>query len=110
MTNLDYGVFVTSVADGMEAEMLQVVVIKFSKEDRDQHFDHVNGVGKLMFGWLYEDDLLERGILQNLDFPDWITEDQRFILCSQYPLWAAWYLRIKNGRHGSGTSRLLQTS
>jgi hypothetical protein len=96
VTGLDYGVFVTSVADGIEAELLQMAMIKFTADDRKEHLEKVNGVGELLFGWLYEDELLNSGIVRDFQCPSWMNTDQRFIVSSQYPLWAALYCKIKN--------------
>ena len=97
VTNLNYGVFVTSVADGEEAEMVQMVVIRFAGSDKQNHYHSTNEVGQLLFGWMYDEELLGQGFLKVSDIPEWLTSNQVEIVSSQYPLWSAVFNKVRNG-------------
>lgn len=72
MTNLQYTVFVTSVGNGEEVGLLQIVVIKFTDEDRANHLEKVSAVGNLLFAWWFDEDILKAGIVANDQLPDWM--------------------------------------
>jgi hypothetical protein len=49
-----------------------------------------------LLGWLYHDRVLDRGYLRDDDFPDWLTEEQKNVFRSRYPMWCALYNKIRN--------------
>ena len=46
VTGLTYGVYVSAILVDGESEICQLVIVRFSDEARDGHFDRVNPIGR----------------------------------------------------------------
>ena len=97
VTYFKYGLFVTAVLTDDKSQIVQQVIIRFSQNDKDGHFQGVNDAGEALIGWLYNAALLERGFLKSKDCPDLLNEDQANICISHYPMRCVVYMKIMNG-------------
>ena len=46
VTGLTYGVYVLAVLVDGESEICQLVIVRFSDEERGEHFNRVNPIGR----------------------------------------------------------------
>jgi hypothetical protein len=67
-------------------------------------------VAQPALGWLYNDDIIERGYLINDDFPSWVVDSDESmdgsmnmiaILMSRCKWWYAFYKKLKGDRSGT---------
>jgi hypothetical protein len=61
VTGLQYGLFVTAMIDEGVSQIVQMVVVRFSSDDKTNHVHNLNQVAKPLLGWLYDDEVYNRG-------------------------------------------------
>jgi hypothetical protein len=84
VADLLYGVFVTAITVIDESQVLQYIVVNFSKEVNYQHLSTTDSLGKDLVGWLYQNILLKYCYLTKEDCPVGLSEEQISICLSHY--------------------------
>jgi hypothetical protein len=71
------------------SQIVQMVVILFSDEDVNNHLFNLNRVAQPLLGWMYDDDVYRRGYLMEDDCPSYLSQEDKVLLISHYPMWSA---------------------
>ena len=56
----------------------------------------VKEIGNTLVGWLYHEELLEKGLLEKEVCPQCLNDDQVHICITHFPVWSAVYSKIMN--------------
>jgi hypothetical protein len=118
VANFGVGVYVVAMSNDEDGgSIVQIVVATITNSARALHRARLEAVTKPVLGWLYKEEIIERGYLRNEDFPSWVVDsntsnidestsnesmDVKTILMSRCKLWYAFYKKLKGGRSGPG--------
>ena len=94
---LDVGVYVVSKVANNQGTLLQIVVATISQEAKANHESNLVAIARPLLGWIYNEVVLEKGFLEDEDFPAWLRNDEecKEIFKTRSKLFFAYYKKIK---------------
>jgi hypothetical protein len=76
--------------------LVQSVIIEFEDENLQVHASNLLRISKPLLDWYFDDDLIQRGFLEDKDIPIWTTPKQKKILKSRCKLFYGHYRLLKS--------------
>ncbi len=74
---LDVGVCVVSKVANDQGTLLQIVVATVSQNDKRNHQSTLLAVAQPLLGWMHKQDVIDKGFLEDEDFPEWFGNDEQ---------------------------------
>lgn len=98
VTGLTWGVFITAKVEEGQGSIVQIVFVHFSEDQKREYSRVLLRMAKPLASWIYNEDAILRGYLEEEDFPEWVTPTQRLIVASRFRMWSAlWrYVYVHN--------------
>ena len=94
---LDVGVYVVSKVANNQGTLLQIVVATISQEVKTAHQSTLVAVAQPLLGWIHRQEVIEKGFLEDEDFPAWFGNDEQSkdVFKTRSKLFFAHYKKIK---------------
>ncbi len=83
---LSCGVHVVSKVEEGSGCIVQVVIATVAREDKESHKQQLLLVSTPLLAWLCKRDVIDKGHLEDEDFPPWVMEQQKKVLSSRCKL------------------------